>query len=227
MRKCSGMTLIELVLATALSALIIGAVASLYAFVVIRSGGSGAHSALLLQSRRVLQDITDTVRNSVNCQVVTAGGNTGLKCILPVRAVDLDGDGVADRYDPNIVTGFGIPRYGTTGARVWFYRASASGNFTSPGNILYRAVRFDDALPTGTDVDKKWTYYYSTGPSQTNLIDTLTFTVDSTQRLTTITLTASVLTREERSAQGEPVSSAYDRYTLTLTEKAFWRHWKQ
>ncbi len=226
MRSQKGTTLLELTLAIALSALIIGAVASLYAFVVIRSGGSGAHSALLFQSRRVLGDIASTVRQSVNCQVITSGGNTGLKCLLPVKAVDLDGDGVTDRYDPNIVTGFGIPRYGSTGARVWFYKASTSGNFTSPGPILFKAIRFDDALPTGSDVDKAWTYYYSTGPSQTNLIDSLTFAVDSAQKLTTITLSASVLAREERSAQGEPVSSSYDRYTITLTEKAFWRHWR-
>lgn len=226
MCKRSGMTLVELVLATALSALIIGAAASLYTFVVVRTGNSGAHSALILQTRRVLQDITDVVKNSVSCQVVTSGGNTGLKCTLPVRAVDLDGDGVVDRYDPNIVTGFGIPRYGTA-ARVWFYKAAPSGNFTSPGSILFKATRYDDALPTGADVDRNWTFYYSTGPSQTALIDTLTFAVDPVQRITTITLTASVLTREERSAYGEPVSSAYDRYTITLTQKAFWRHWRQ
>ena len=226
MRRARGITLVEVLLATLLTAIIVGTLTSLYVFVVNRAAHAAADVSTTHQVQALSGILKRNISSAVSCEVVTAGGNTGLKCIMPVDGVDKDTDGYFDSYSPNGVSRRGIAKFGS-GKRIWFYFADTTGNFAVPGKLLWKAVRTDDALPTAADVDNAFTYYYGSGKETWNLIESVTFVTDSSRGITSYSINSSSLTRTDmRKSDAVSITDA-DSYTADLSRTIYWRHWRK
>ncbi|MCH8274197.1 MAG: type II secretion system protein [Armatimonadetes bacterium] len=229
MRRRRGMTLVELIVATGLTAVIVGTLAAFYALVTIRSAHSAAKVSVVMQAQSLADEIARTIEQSVECDLVSQGGGIkALKCIMPAQGTDTDGDGRLDTFWPQSVSAGGNEKFGE-GKRVWFYMADSSAAFKIPGPILWRAERNDDVEPTPLDVDKEWSYYYDSGRPKWHLVESVEFDIVGDQ-LATFTINLSSLTRADKSAIGVPADAAApgaDRYLLTLTRTVFWRNWRK
>ncbi len=223
MRK-RGFTLVEMVLVTALTAMIVGALCSLYAFSTNRAAHAYANYGSLMQARDLMDEIESVVQWSQTVSLVSSGSTTGIRCTMPVNGTDKDGDGYADTYTLTTVNRRGLPKWGT-GNRIWFYRSDSTGDFTHSGSVPWRAQRSDGSMPTTSDVDSKFAYYYTSGQSRYSLINGLSFVVDSTAHTVDVTVTTNDLVRREASSAA--ASDANLSYSLTFTRKIYWRNWRK
>ena len=105
--------------------------------------------------------ISGTVKEAYSCSAVTVNSVTALKCIMPTAGTDKDGDGWLDSFSLSTVSRRGLEQV-VPGKRRWFYLANSTGTLGNAGTILWRAERSDDANPTGTDTDHKFTYLNGT-----------------------------------------------------------------
>lgn len=223
MRRSRGTTLVEVMLATVLSVILIGALVLVYGFVVLQSSRAFASASVLNQAELAATEIGDYVRNSKRCSIVQSGTKQALVCLMPLKSVDKNNDGRGDEFDPDKVAGLSIPEYGD-GQRVWFYLGDPAKDFGAEGTILCKAIRNDDAVATSTDVLKSWSFYYDRTVSRWNLISGFTFSVDPSAATTTFTIRASTLARAER--QPDVSTPNMDRYDHTITRTIHWRYWR-
>jgi type II secretory pathway pseudopilin PulG len=218
-----GSSLIEMLLVVMLTSVLLATLATLYGFSMGRAARSAARYAALDQANTLADKIEATVQQAVSCSIVTSGGFSGLKCTMPATGQDRDGDGYVDRYSPTGVSRRGSEKYGT-GKRVWFYPSNSTGSFTALGTIIWRAERADDSLPTSSDGDKTFAYYFDGTTARYNLVSSATFSVDSTNSTATCVITASSQLRSER------VGSAADgagAETVVVTKTMSWRNWRK
>lgn len=207
-----------MLIVVAVQMVILGAVASLYLFTVQQCGQATAAVGPTQQANGAMDAIRSTVRESMDCTIVSAGGTSGLRCTLPANALDTDGDGVNDAWMPTKFSSSGKASY-TKGLRVWYYLGSSTGAFT-PGTTLWRATRTDDANPTAANADQAWSLYYG-GKSRYPLIDTLAFSVSATTALATVTITASASARKPEGSGA--TATAQDKQSASLTQAMAWR----
>jgi type II secretory pathway pseudopilin PulG len=219
--KTSGFSLAEMLLVTALTAIVLGTVVSLYSFTMTRAARSVSKFTVADQANRAADVMADTVRNAVSCSLV-ASGNTGLRCLMPEVGTDTTGDGYLDQFRPKGVSRRGIEKYGA-GKRVWFYRSS-TGAYASTGTILRRAERSDDALPVGGDVDPLFTFYQNTQQNYP-LVTNVQWSVDAAKHEVTITVTASSVFYKEAATPGGTPSSDTETFVAKRTVK--WRNWRR
>lgn len=219
-------TLIELLLAVALTGMVLGVTVATYAFTVTRLAQTTARFTSTDQVRKVLDEVEDVVRDSVSVTVVSTAQNPGLKCILAAdskKAADAAASRLlaSDRLaNPIAVSKRGFERHGS-GKRVWFYMGDASGNFGTAGSYLWRAERNDDSNPTAADRVLGWSNYYASGGSRFPVLAGFTFSLDAVNRNVSMTAIGRSLWRDERTGTG----SDGDSQTFTESRTVSWRHW--
>ncbi|MCB8932597.1 MAG: prepilin-type N-terminal cleavage/methylation domain-containing protein [Fimbriimonadaceae bacterium] len=216
-----GFTLVEVMITTALVAVVVGVLASLYFTTFNRMTRGVAEVSAILQAQMLLDRMEVHLAQACDAQLVTFGGVTALKITMPSTGKDKDGDGVLDSCTPTGVSTRGIAKF-NRGKRVWYYMSNATGNFGTPGNLIYQAARNDDANPTGADVVTAFSN--SGGQYRYPLLDSIGFSLDSPVESVTVTVRTSRLYRNE-SAAGAAAAENRDNYVVTLSRKVCWRNW--
>lgn len=224
-----GFTLVEVMMASALTTIVVGAIVLLYGFVASRTSAATARLALLSQATTLASEMQATIRDACSVEVVTQGSISALKCIMPANGVDSDGDGQFDRHLPSKMSATGQERY-TKGKRVWFYFSAEDGTFGKAGTVLCRAVTNDDSYPIPANLDQKWTFTNSKTP-RFSLIGGLTMSVDSVKKLVTLGFSgSSTIAAVDGGTEGKSAASALSdvrqKYMLVLTRTIYWRNWK-
>lgn len=213
-----GFTLIETVLAVALSAMVIGVIATLYGFATIRLSDAYTKSSLADQLNSFADRLDLTIRNAKTC--VSAEGGATLNCSMPTNGVDTDGDGVDDTWYADKSDASGNAQY-TAGGHAWFYNAGAVGTYhTGTGNI-WTAETVGATAPSAANTDKKFCNYFS-GPARFPLVTGLSVTVNAAGHSVTYTLTGSTQIGSEKAASADDTTSR----TVTLTRTVAWRNYK-
>lgn len=218
--------MVEVLLASAISAVLVGTLGGMFVFVGTRAAQSMAQNGVVLQAQSLSEELERTVVNAQGCTVIAAPGGQALKCILPESGTDSDGDGLIDRVTPLWVTPTGQEGFGR-GKRVWLYVTGSSGRIDlapSGENRFWRAYRDDDAIPGAGDIDQSFSKYYDTGKSRWPLIDSFTFSVAG-NGVVTFTIVASKLRRNESRISGG--DSLADGARLQLTRTVFCRNWRR
>jgi hypothetical protein len=218
-----GTTLIEMLLVVLLTSMIMGTLATLYSYAMGRAAHSAARYTALEQANTLADAIETTVQQAVSCSIVTSGSFSGLKCIMPIQGVDRNGDGYIDRYSPTGVSRRGAEKFGY-GKRVWFYTSNSTGAFTASGTVYWRAERSDDAVPTASDADKSFAYYFNTTTPRFSLVSSVAFSVDASTQLVTCTVNASSRINTERAATG---SANELTESATVVKSIYWRNWRK
>jgi prepilin-type N-terminal cleavage/methylation domain-containing protein len=220
-------TLVELMLVTAITSVIVGALASLFVFVSSKAAQTMAKNGVLLQAQALAEELDSTLSQAQGCRVVPVKtGINGIKCVLPATGTDSDNDGVIDKYATAWVGPTGIEGNGT-GRRVWFYMSNSGGlvdNAVTKGGVLWRAWRSDDGLPTATDIDPKFAFYYDRPGNKWNFIDQVEW-VDNGNGTITYTIYANKLFRAERQADATDLASQQSAFKLTRT--VFLKNWRR
>lgn len=201
MRLRRGATIVEMAIAMVMIVVLMTATTTLYAYSTKKVGAQAAESALQMQVALLASEINKFVSQAKNCQVVMNGDMPALVCEMPALGTDEDFDGVNEHFTPNSSDG-GKEVY-NTGFYVWFYMSDSSGTWGNAGNEIWRAVVTNPGPPSPADVDDKWRHYYG-GAYRWGLIDSIAFTNDPINQLTTFTINGSSLNRADRSALTDP-----------------------
>lgn len=213
-----GVALTEALIASVLTASLVGACAALYGYTMTSAASETAKSAVILQASQAIDDISATISQAKSCVIKMSGSASALVCTLPNTGEDRNIDGVIDIAHPTLVDGGGNAIY-TAGSDVWYYFSNSSGTWGTLGTTLWRAVTPVNASPTGATVDLKWSRYYG-GGIRWNLIDTGAVSINAVAKTATITVGTSSLFRAERSATGQPASQGA---TISVTRTVYWR----
>ncbi|GEM_PF-1554268 len=219
-----GFTLVELLIVIGVGSIVLGALGALYTYAMAQTGDGLAELLATDQATTAARDMEWNVRNAVLCEVVTKNGIKALRCKMPSLGVDLNGDGQPDSYRPATLNKQGLERF-ALGTRVWYYLSNATGTFGTTGTILWRAQTAGDAAPTTAELDKAWTYLYANAASpRFPLVAALDFSVDATNRLATLDLTATCADYAERRPTASD-STARQR-GIRLVRRIFWENWR-
>lgn len=212
-------TLVELMLVSAMTAVIVGALGALFVFVATRASQTMSKNGVLLQAQALSEELDNTISQAQSCKLVNLrGGITGLKCVMPASGTDVDGDGIRDKYDPLGVRPNGREGYGA-GKRMWYFMSDSSGATSAVmahDGIFWRSWRDDDSIPSVGDLDRKFAYYYGTTNPKWNFIDTVSFTVNGDGTLT-FTLSANKLRRSERRSESGDSEADLTRFQMKRT----------
>ena len=219
-----GFTLVELLIVIGVSAIVLGALGTLYAYTASQLGDATAELAATDQATSAFGDVEASIRNAVLCETKTLNGITALRCKMPAVEVDLNGDGIADSYAPNSLDKNGLEKYGL-GKRVWYYPSDSTGTFGAVGTTLWRAVVADDKNPVAANLDLAWTFLYGRVASpRFPLVSAFSVTVDAANRLVTVNLTAESADYAER--RPAATDSVARRRDLRILSQVCWRNWR-
>ena len=127
MTRRRAFTLVEMMLAVALTALILGTVTSVYAFTIKRLGYGLADASSQNEAEYAMDVIDGTIGKAQSCTVVSMSGAQGLKCVMPATCTDLTGDGILDTCSPNYINRRSLEEWGN-GYRIWFYFGGSNGH---------------------------------------------------------------------------------------------------
>jgi hypothetical protein len=213
--------MVEMMVTTAITAVLIGIAAALYVYSSYRTAHSMASNFVLSQVRDLTKVLENTVSNATSCSIQINGTNTALKCVMPSTGLDYNSWGVYKSYVPASAN-TGVIHWGT-GKRRWFYLSDNTGAFVNLlGTQLSMAERADDVIPLSTDAITNFTYYYgATSQYRWNLIDSVSFSVNSAANTVTYTINASDLVRAG-TAMGSSTDTAGGR-KLSITRTVYWR----
>jgi hypothetical protein len=218
-----GTTLVEMSLALALTALVVGVLAALYGFTMVRLAHATASFGATDDAFLAANDISLTVRDAYTCATVTFNGRTGLKCTMPAAGTDRDNDGKLDLYTISSVSRRGQEKV-ALGKRVWYYLSDSTGAFGNAGTTLWKAERSDDLNPTASDAISRYDYVTSTR-LRYPFISSLSFTVDSANGTVALSLATGELIRAERVPGATDATNM--KYTHTENRTVCWRYWRK
>lgn len=219
--KRLGMTIVEMVFTLALATLAIGSTVTLYGYVAIRSGDAATQYNVYQQSTDLVQAMQDAASNAIQCQNVTVGSVTALKCTMPNSGTDSDNDGIIDKYQPTGVYKT-LREYYSPGKRIWFFPSTKSPTVGTAGNFWFRAVRTDDSNPTTDTIDTKWSYVTGTTP-RIYIPGTVTFVQNSSNFSTWITLAIDTTINPNSQVKGYSGDLALKMPAITLVRRCYWR----
>lgn len=217
-----GATLSEVLIAMGMIVVLMLGATSLYGYCLNRVMAETTRTTVVSQASQLADEIAAVIGNSKSCSLVTSGSITALRCTMPDSGVDKNGDNIIDRVEPTSVNSSGTETFGT-GRYVWFYQSDATGAWGATGKHVWRAKPLTSANPVGGDLDGAWSLYYG-GVSRWKFIDSIAFTVDTTNHCTTFTINASSLNRSESSASSETSTSNNTKVTVSRT--VFWRSYR-
>ncbi len=220
-----GFTMVEMMLVTAISASLMLIVASLYAFTTYRTAHSIATTNVSLQVRAFADFIENTVQNANSCVAVSNGGNKALKCIMPTTGLATNSYGLYSSYKPASGDSSGL--HWGQGNRRWIYWSNTGGNFLSitTGTILWVSETTDDTLPVLANAYSNFTYYYGNAAIPNwDLIDTFTFSTNSSANQVTFTVSASDMIRTGASSTTARSTDAASSRVFSITRTVTWRH---
>lgn len=152
-----GFTLVELMLVSTISLLLIIVTTTLYAFVATRTSDSISQYNSIYQAEQLLSAIEQTAANSIDCRVSAIGSSSTITCTLPADGTDFNGDGIIDNPSPSRIGKLMKGEY-DRGKRVWFYSSDATGKVGSSGTYWFRAMRDDDSTISDADMDRRWSF---------------------------------------------------------------------
>ncbi|HLK15781.1 MAG TPA: hypothetical protein VKT78_13340, partial [Fimbriimonadaceae bacterium] len=158
MTRRRAYTMVEMMLAVSMTAVIVGTVTLLYAYTIERMGCGVADATTQREAAYGLDVIDATINKAQSCASVSVSGNVALKCTMPANCSDLNGDGILDSCTPDAINRRSQERWGN-GYRVWFYLSDTTANSATPGSVLWMAKRTDDGVPTQADTVKSFTYF--------------------------------------------------------------------
>jgi hypothetical protein len=223
--KRRAFTITEVCMASAISLIVVGTMAATYNFAVARTAHAFAVGSTTSQIQAFSREVDAVIAQASSVQVVVSGGSVGLRCTMPATPADVDMDGRTDAYLPTDTPG-GSPVWGK-GKRVWFYMANSTGNFLSPGPILWKAERNDDVFPLGINTIKDFTYVSNSTLQRFSLIDSITWSASTTDKTVTYTVKANALTRSDTKSATSYTTDGSKAQTLALTKTVFFNNWRQ
>jgi hypothetical protein len=215
--RLRGATLIEVTLTLTLTALIIGVATTLYAFIASRTADSVNRFSTLQSCAFLTKEIGSAVSNSISVSTKSLGTVTALVCEVPADGVDRDQDGTMEIYNPSGTDRLGRETY-TSGKRIWFYSANQTGTPGTTGFYWFKAIRSDDATPTISDVDTKWSFWNATVP-KVFIPGSVTFAPVSSLRLARVR----ILTSKDVSGSDAGLTRSSRETELDLNQRFFWR----
>ncbi|MEP0765725.1 MAG: hypothetical protein HRF45_04190 [Fimbriimonadia bacterium] len=149
-----GFTLVEVVVATGLTAVALAAVVGAHSFVVTQTARVGAQAAATVTTAAALEAMRPTIEGAFSCRtVMLPSGTRALLCEMP----DASAYGEPAPYRVN-TAGAALYRGGEVYA---FYFSDETGSVEATGNVLWRARA--PAGSTSFTVDTQWSMYYGTG----------------------------------------------------------------
>lgn len=200
----SGFTLVELVVAVALVALVVGATLLVFWSGITLWDRHQAESTALWNSTEAVRRIMADARDAARCAVWARSGlSDALEVILPA---DTDANG---NYVPAWYQGKLIYR---EGQRVIFYLSDATGAYDASGQILWRGTISGASNPTRSNVapDTQWSLYYNTRQGQLSGIESVTFATQDKDGLYWVVITATAVAQQaERPCRMEARGSVY------------------
>lgn len=208
-------------LSLALTAIVIGVMATLYGFAAVRLSDAYTRSSLSEQVNGVADKIELTIRNAHSCAL---DPNGNLRCVMPLDGVDSDGDGHYDSYYPFQLDTNGEGLYGS-GPAVWFYNAGPDAIYNSglSGNVWSADMRGSLGLtPTPATLDHAFAYYYD-GNLRYPLVTGLSFSLNAATHSITYTVSGSTGIGAETSQRTGADTSGRD---LSITRTVTWRNFK-
>jgi prepilin-type N-terminal cleavage/methylation domain-containing protein len=224
MTKRRGFTLAEVMITSVLASLIVGATGGLMVFASKRAQHAYSENAVTTQVLQLSAEMEATISKAVVCTAQTNLNGSSLKCIMPATGKDGDRDSLNDDWEAVKISSAGTEKYGA-GLRIWYYWGDNSGSYSvaSAKPIYYRAYRNDDAMPTGADMDPRFSRLYAASGSRWNLVDNVTFSVSPATGVVTYVITASKLISQERKES----TSSSDTREYRLSRSVMCQEWRK
>ncbi|MEQ1822839.1 MAG: prepilin-type N-terminal cleavage/methylation domain-containing protein [Fimbriimonadaceae bacterium] len=222
-----GFSLVELVIVTAMTSLLIGILGYVYVWVSGKSAQAYAQQAVISQASRITDDMEKTISNAVSCTPLVNLFGSSMSCTMPENGIDTNGDGVDDKWAPKLIGPRGQAKYGASGKRVWYYFSDSTGSYlavpSAAQRYVFRAVRTDSALPTLANADN--TFRNSPGGGfKWNLVSSVTFTADAPKKLITVKVKCANLAYG-MNRRAETASSLSREFELERT--VFTQNWRK
>lgn len=219
-----GFTIVEMMVATVIFALIFGVSAMLYVHASFRTANAMASNKLMSEVNDLDQDVENSIQNAESCTSVSRGlpllSATALQCLMPPTGNGTDENGLNNSYTPSSISGSAV-HWGTGGKYRWYYFADSTGNASNSGSILWCAETTTSANPT-TGVTNFTYYYGNTSTYKWDLIDGFSYTIDAVHNSVTYTITASDLVPLGTTV-GSSTATNQSR-SISLTRTVYWRH---
>lgn len=209
-------------MALALTAMIIGAVTLLHAYVLRGLGTATSHYSNLRQTQQLLDAIDEVATQAQSYSITTVNGKSCLKLIMPATCSDTDNDGLYDTCVPARISKHGLEEWGQ-GNRVWFYPGNSLG-VPADGGQPSVAVVSDDSIPSNSTNLASFSTYPNGKPKFPN-VDSLSWAPLASDSFS-VTLTASSNNGEltERKVVGVQDNNLKDSYSVTrIIFTARWR----
>lgn len=211
-----GFTMIEMMIVVTLTAMIVGVVASLFAFTSYRLSDSFTQSLVIDQATTVANDIEKTVRNATNCTVRDAGAT--LVCTMPKTGIDSDGDGYDDTFYPDKTNNKGIEVY-SNGDQCWYFNSDANGLYGTGAGMVWKADSTGPGSPAQADNNHAFMRHRG-GALRNPLVRSVTFDVNVPSK----TVTFTVLSAARMGSTSADTSDTKNSRTISITRSVVWRH---
>jgi prepilin-type N-terminal cleavage/methylation domain-containing protein len=216
-----GFTLVELIFTVAIGSLIIGAAASLYGFVAIRTADSLIKYNAINDSQTLFGELARQLPNATKVDIIPIAGGNKLRLTMPQNAVDSDNDGIGDNYFIIDVNRLHREVWGT-GLRIWYYTSDATGNPNNTGRFVFRATRWDNANITSADIDQGWSLLRNMNP-RVYIPGGVNFINDIPNRTTSVQCL--LQSNSEHRDRSSPVvgTRGIKSLEITLFKRFYWR----
>jgi type II secretory pathway pseudopilin PulG len=222
MNRKRGFTLVELLIVSSLTTMVVGTLGAVVTTVLTRSSYSITNTSNVLEQHLLFEEIGQTIEQACEVELVTQGGMTALVCTMPKTGVDTTGDNVPDKFEPDTVSRRQIGKY-ERGLRIWYYRSDATGEFGKSGSVLWRAIMSNSNKPGASDADRSWAYYYE-GKPRWGLIESVGFTLDANSESVKVFCSVSTLARNQK-RQISALANPKDIYVLRMDRTFYVRNW--
>lgn len=217
MNNRRAFTMIELTITTALTAIVIGAVAMMYSFTAVRLSDAYTQSVVMDQAIDVADRIEATIRNADSCTVKDSGAT--LMCSMPKNGVDSTGDGHYDTYYPDKVDPNNEAQY-TVGRYYWFFDSNSGNYISASSGYIWRADSTSNTTPKKNEDDLDFFYYPGAAQKMRHpLVYSATFSVNAPASSVTFTVTAGSRMGSENTETSDLNASRV--YSITRTVQ--WR----
>ncbi|MBX3095952.1 MAG: type II secretion system protein [Fimbriimonadaceae bacterium] len=185
-RTKRGFTLPETVITASLSAVVVGASATLFAFSVRRVQSETVELNVVSQAHALADDIGETMSNAI--YVTTDNSNEAQKVLIinvPSESMDSDFDGSGDVQSPSMIGNSGREVYGSDRMSGYVWGPSADGTYQT---VMKLDRPNGSSQPWLMTVDEEWSK--QDGQPRWKMIRSVDFVNDPIARTTKVTIIA-------------------------------------